>query len=62
MSRRAQSDPTATEVELTDLGNEEFTRIFALQRAVRQQAFHGITAEEYATVIDVLKRMVSNLE
>jgi DNA-binding MarR family transcriptional regulator len=62
MIRRAQADPTATELELTDQGNEEFTRIFALQRAVRQQAFHGITAEEYATVIDVLKRMVSNLE
>jgi DNA-binding MarR family transcriptional regulator len=62
MIRRAQAVPMATELELTDQGNQEFTRIFTLQRAVRQQAFQGITPEEYTTVIDVLQRMVSNLE
>ena len=62
MIRRAHGDQATTELELTDQGKQGFTTIFNIQREVRQRAIRGITAEEYTTVIDVLKRIVSNLE
>ena len=47
---------------LTDAGKAKRESIFRLQRDVRRRAMQGITEREYATVIDVLERMVRNLE
>lgn len=47
---------------LTDAGKAERDTIFKLQSEVRRQALRGISDEEYLTVIDVLQRMVKNLE
>ena len=46
----------------TDAGKAKRETIFKLQSEVRKRAMQGITEREYATVIDVLERMVSNLE
>jgi len=47
---------------LTDAGKTERDTIFKLQREVRRRAMQGITDQEYAIVLDVLQRMVNNLE
>jgi DNA-binding MarR family transcriptional regulator len=49
------------EVTLTDAGQRWHQQIQARQQEVRQQAMEGITAEEYATVLRVLQRIVTNL-
>jgi hypothetical protein len=36
--------------------------IFKRQSEVRRRVLQGITDQEYTTVIDVLQRMVNNLE
>lgn len=48
--------------QLTDEGRRRHRVILAAQKEVRQRAMQGISEEEYATVIRVLQRMVSNLE
>ena len=44
------------------MGKAQREIVFELQREVRSRAMQGITEQEYATVIDVLERMVSNLD
>lgn len=55
-------DGDATELMLTDPGKTEREAIFKLQSEVRRRAMQGITEQEYTTVLDVLQRMVKNLE
>ena len=50
------------QLTLTAAGKAKRGSIFELQRDVRRRAMRGITEGEYATVIDVLERMVRNLE
>ena len=50
------------QLTLTDAGKAQRETVFKLQRKVRSRAMQGITEQEYATVIDVLERMVSNLD
>jgi len=52
----------ATILVLTDAGKSEREAIFKLQSEVRRRALQGITEQEYTTIIDVLQRMVKNLE
>ena len=52
----------ATELELTEAGRAERDAVFKLQSDVRRRAMQGITEQEYATVVTVLQRMVSNLD
>lgn len=56
------SDGDATALVLTDAGKAEREVIFKQQSDVRRRALQGITDQEYTTVIDVLQRMVNNLE
>ena len=58
--KRGEGD--AAELTLTDAGKSQRETVFKLQSEVRRRAMQGITEEEYATVIDVLQRMVKNLE
>lgn len=51
-----------TELALTDAGKTEHDAIFKLQSEVRRRVMQGVTEQEYMTVIDVLQRMVKNLE
>jgi len=46
---------------LTDAGRQGHATILAQQKEVRRRAVAGISEEDYATVIRVLQRMVSNL-
>ncbi len=50
------------QLTLTDAGKTKREMVFKLQSEVRRRAMQGITEQEYATVIDVLRRMVKNLE
>ncbi len=50
------------QLALTDAGKAKRETIFKLQSKVRRRAMQGITEQEYAAVIDVLERMVRNLE
>jgi DNA-binding MarR family transcriptional regulator len=50
------------QLTLTEAGKAQRETIFELQSEVRRRTMQGITEQEYATVIDVLERMVSNLE
>jgi DNA-binding MarR family transcriptional regulator len=52
----------AAQLRLADAGKAKRETIFKLQSEVRRRAMRGITEQEYATVIDVLQRMVKNLE
>jgi DNA-binding MarR family transcriptional regulator len=47
---------------LTPAGNELYEKALAAQLAIRQQALAGITEAEYASAVDVLERLVANLE
>lgn len=55
-------DGEVTELMLTNAGKAEREAIFQLQSEVRRRAMQGISDQEYTTVIDVLQRMVNNLE
>ena len=46
---------------ITDAGREERERLLQLQQAVRSRAFAGVSAEEYAALINVLQRVAQNL-
>ncbi len=52
----------AAQLTLTDAGKAKRETVFKLQGEVRRQAMQGITEREYSTIIDVLERMVKNLE
>lgn len=59
---RGKASETGTEdYQLTEKGRRQHEAIFATQKEIRQRAMQGIGEEEYATVIRVLQRMVSNL-
>ena len=58
--KRGEGD--AAQLTLTDAGKAQRETVFELQSEVRRRAMQGITEQEYATVIDVLQRMVKNLE
>ena len=47
---------------LADVGKAQRETAFKLQSEVRRRAMQGISEQEYATVVDVLERMVKNLE
>ena len=49
------------EFQLTEEGRRQHGVILATQKEVRQRAMQGISEEEYATVVQVLKRIVNNL-
>ena len=57
-----RGDGEVTELVLTNAGKTEREAIFKLQSEVRRRAMRGISDQEYTTVIDVLQRMVNNLE
>ena len=57
-----RSDADMTVLMLTDAGKTKRDTIFNLQREVRSRAMQGITDQEYTLVLDVLQRMVNNLE
>ena len=50
------------QLTLTDAGKANRETVFELQSEVRRQAMKGITEQEYTMVIDVLERMVKNLQ
>ena len=56
------SEEEGANLTLTEAGKAQRETIFKLQSEVRRRAMQGITEREYATLIDVLERMVSNLE
>ena len=47
---------------VSEAGRAERDAVFKLQSDVCRRAMQGITEQEYATVVTVLQRMVSNLE
>jgi DNA-binding MarR family transcriptional regulator len=49
------------EFQLAEEGRRQHAVILATQKEVRARAMQGISEEEYATVIRVLQRIVSNL-
>ena len=55
------SRPGTVEFQLTEEGRRRHGVILATQKEVRQRAMQGISEEEYATVVQVLKRIVNNL-
>jgi len=57
-----RGDGETVELALTEAGKTKREEIFRLQSEVRRRAMLGISDQEYATVIDVLQRMVYNLE
>ena len=50
------------QLTLTDAGKVRRETVFELQSEVRRRAMKGITEQEYATVVEVLERMVGNLQ
>jgi DNA-binding MarR family transcriptional regulator len=58
--KRGEGD--AAQLMLTDVGKAQRETAFRLQSEVRRRAMQGISEQEYATVVDVLERMVKNLE
>ena len=50
------------QLTLTDAGKVRREIVFELQSEVRTRAMKGLTEQEYATVVDVLERMVGNLQ
>jgi DNA-binding MarR family transcriptional regulator len=50
------------QLTLTDAGIAKREAVFELQSGVRRRAMKGIAEQEYAKVIDVLERMVKNLQ
>ncbi len=58
--KRGEDD--AAQLMLTDVGKAQRETAFKLQSEVRRRAMQGISEQEYATVVDVLERMVKNLE
>ena len=57
-----RGDSDVTELVLTNSGKAEREAIFQLQSEVRRRTMQGISDQEYTIVLDVLQRMVNNLE
>lgn len=53
---------SADTIALTDTGRAARGQVFAVISEVRAQAVQGITPEAYATVIESLQKLVSNME
>ena len=62
IERGPVSGSGTSEFQLTAEGRRQHTVILATQKEAREKAMRGISAEEYATAIKVLKQIVSNLE
>jgi len=56
-----RGDGDAAVLMLTETGKSEYEAITALQCEVRRRVLRGVSDQEYATVIEVLQRMVNNL-
>ena len=56
MLKRGEGD--GPQLTLTDAGKAQRETVFKLHSEVRRRAMQSITEQEYATVIDVLERMV----
>ena len=54
-------EDTGGDISLTGAGRQAHARILARQEEVRQRLMRGISADDYATVLEVLKRVVANL-
>ena len=54
--KRGEGD--GSQLTLTDAGKAQRKTVFKLHSEVRRRAMQGITEQEYATVSDVLQRMV----
>ena len=52
---------TSGALSLTEAGRQAHARILARQEEVRRQVMRGISADEYTTALQVLKRIVANL-
>jgi len=62
-AEQTETSRTGTvEFQLTQEGRRMHGVILATQKEVRRGVMQGISEEEYATVIRVLQRLVSNLE
>jgi hypothetical protein len=48
-------------LSLTEAGQAEREQLLQLQQTVRARAFNGVSAEEYAALVDVLQRVARNL-
>jgi DNA-binding MarR family transcriptional regulator len=57
-----RGEGNAAQLTLTEAGKAKRESIFELQSEVRRRAMQGISEQEYATVINVLQRLVKNLE
>ncbi len=49
-------------LRLTDSGSAAHATLFGLMQEIRRLLARGVTQEEYAATIDVLRRMAGNLE
>lgn len=57
----AVEEVASGEYQLTEAGQTQHERIFATQKEVRQRAMQGISQDEYATTVRVLRQIVENL-
>jgi DNA-binding MarR family transcriptional regulator len=62
VAREIVSGSAAAVFTLTKAGLELFEKALAAQLVLRQQAMTGISDEEYSVVVNVLERLVANLE
>jgi DNA-binding MarR family transcriptional regulator len=58
--RRGEGD--GAQLAITEAGKDKRETVFELQSEVRRRAMRDITEQEYTTVIDVLQRVVKNLQ
>lgn len=56
-----RGDGDAAVLMLTETGKSEYEALTALQYEVRRRVLRGVSDQEYATVVEVLQRMVRNL-
>lgn len=56
-----QAGEAGDTLSLTESGRTEREHLLQLQQAVRARAFAGVSAEEYAALVDVLQRVATNL-
>jgi DNA-binding MarR family transcriptional regulator len=56
------SEGDGAQLAITAAGKDKRETVFKLQSEVRRRAMRGITEQEHTTVIDVLQRVVKNLE
>ncbi|MEV4431885.1 MarR family transcriptional regulator [Streptomyces sp. NPDC049585] len=61
VARGWMAEGTEGRYVLTDAGREAKARIFEVVRRVRAEIHAGITDEEYAAALTVLRRMISNV-